>query len=51
MNKLSISVCPRDVKEYGYVTSKSGLRDMSGMNGIGPESALNGLNILNFLGT
>ena len=44
MKRLSIIVHPCDVREYVDVISESGI---PGMNGLGPELALNGLNDLN----
>ena len=44
---MSVNFCPRDVKESTDVTSESGI---PGINGIGQESYLNGMNDLNVLG-
>ena len=35
MNKLSINVCPSDVREDVDVTSESGLHGLNDLNGIG----------------
>ena len=45
--RLSINVHPRDVREFVDATLES---DEPGMNGLGPELALNGLNGLNVIG-
>ena len=44
---LSINVCPCDVRDSMFITSDSVI---PGMNGLVPESALNGLNSLNVIG-
>ena len=48
LKRLPVNVFPLDVKEYVDVTPES---DLPGMNGIGTESFLNGINELHGLGT
>ena len=48
MNELSVKVTYCDIKESKDLTSESGIH---GMNGPGPESDLNVLNVLNGLWT
>ena len=47
MNELSVKVTHCEIKESKDLTSESG---QHGMNGLGKESDLNGLNVLNGLG-
>ena len=39
LKRLSINFRPRDVKEYGDITSENGLQVLNGINGTLPESA------------
>ena len=39
LNELSVNFRPRDVKEYGDITSENGLQVLNGINGTLPESA------------
>ena len=47
---MSAIVFPCDVKEYGYITSESGLHNLNVMNALVPELSPNVLNGLNSLG-
>ena len=47
MKRLSVNVCPRDIRESVGVTPDS---DLPGVNGIGQELYLKGMNDLNGIG-